>query len=366
MLDETKFFAPKNRREAGFSLIELMISLTVFLIFISTVYGLLRIANIQKSAVNSQTEVIKNLRLSLNTIGRDAVNAGLGYSRVGGNMPDNLTNVRMGLPADAGTAQDLLTAIIGGDNINSNAFLPNTERTDVVAFAYQDKSFNGGVSIPLTDSAVFNTTGVTLTSAGNGATSVNQFDLLFISEGTTGRTAMALVTTKTDNSTLRIETGAADPLGINSPFNGTPASKSRLTKCVLVGETACMNFATVAGSASVTAKKVFWVSYSVTNDGTLMRTTYGNNTGATDANQIQNQPIAYDVQNFQVRYLLRDGTFTDDPSLNGANQGALNNVVQIQVTMTARITVQENGTNIQKVVDLKSTFSTKNLNYDAS
>ena len=101
MPDKILFFEPRNRRETGFSLIELMISLSVFLIFTAAIYGVLRIANVQKSTVNSQTDVMRNLRLSLNTIGRDAVNAGLGYSRIGGNMPDNLTNVRMGLPADA-------------------------------------------------------------------------------------------------------------------------------------------------------------------------------------------------------------------------------------------------------------------------
>ena len=130
MLDETENFESKNRRETGFSLIELMISLTVFVIFIGALYGVVRIAGIQKSTINSQTEVMKNLRLSLNTIGRDAVNAGLGYSRIGGNMPDNLTNVRMGLPADANATPDLLTAVIGGDNINTNVFLtaPATRR----------------------------------------------------------------------------------------------------------------------------------------------------------------------------------------------------------------------------------------------
>ncbi len=65
-------------REAGFSLLELMISIVVFLVFMGAVYGLLRIGNIQKSTVSTQTEIIKNVRLALNTIGRDAVNVRLG------------------------------------------------------------------------------------------------------------------------------------------------------------------------------------------------------------------------------------------------------------------------------------------------
>lgn len=363
MVDERKNFELKNRREAGFSLIELLISMIVFIIFSGVVYGLLQIAHIQKGSVNSQTEVVKNLRLSLNTIGRDAVNAGLGYDRIGGNMPDNLTTLRMGLPADTNTTQDLLTAVISGNDINTNTLPPGNQKTDVVAFAFQDKTFNGGNTMPITNSAVYNTTDVTLTAVPTGTTPddlPNQYDLYFVSEG--DRSAMAFVTTKTNNTTLHLEIGAADPLKINSPFNGTTDSKSRLTKCAAPTQTGCMNFATA------TAKKIFWVSYSVTSDGTLVRTTYGNNhaAGATAAKQIQIQPIAYNVQNFQVRYLMRDGTYTDNPSNGGTNQLALNNVVQIEVTISSRITIEENGVSIQKTVDLKSTFSTKNLNYDAS
>ncbi len=363
MFDQTNFSKPRNHREAGFSFIELMISLTIFAIFSAAVFGLLRIANIQKSTINSQTEVSKNLRLSLNTIGRDAINAGLGYSRIGGNMPDNLTNARMGLPADGNTTQDLLTSIISGNDINANDFLPVAERTDVIAFAFQVPfADTTREAVPVIDSAVFGTTGVTLTTPPDAAAKVRQYDLLLVSQGTE-RTAMALVTTKTNNSTLQLEVGAsADPLGINAPFNGTADSKSRLIKCTAVGQADCMNYPVT----SVSAKKVYWVSYSVTADGTLVRTTYGNNTGATAANQLQTQPIAYNIQNFQVRYLLRDGTFTDNPSNSGANQGALNNVVQIQVAISARVTVQENGVNLQTVENLKSTFSTRNLNYDAN
>jgi prepilin-type N-terminal cleavage/methylation domain-containing protein len=363
MRNEAISFEAKNRREAGFSFIELMISLTIFAIFLTAIYGLLRIANIQKGTVNSQTEVVKNLRLSLNTLGRDAVNAGLGYDRIGGNMPDNLTNLRLGLPADTNAAQDLLTAVIAGNNINTNVFLPNPGRTDVVTFAFQDKTFNGGNPMTITDSAAFGGTGLTLSTAANGAANASQFDLYFISQGT--RTGMALVTNKFNNNTLRVEIG--DPLGINSPANGNANSRNRLRKCPIPQpipeETDCMTF---TGTTTATAKKIFWISYGVDNDGTLVRTTYGNNTGATAANQIQRQPIAYNIQNFQIRYLMRDGTTTDDPSVGGTIQGALNNVVQIEVKISSRVTVQENGVNTQKTVDLKSTFSTKNLNYDAS
>jgi len=366
MSDKTICVNQENYREAGFSFIELMISIVVFLLFLSAVYGLLRITNIQKSTVNSQTEVMNNLRLSLNTLGRDAVNAGLGYSRVGGNMPDNLTNLRMQLPADANAEQDFLTAVIAGNNINANNLLPPAERTDVIAFAYRDMSFNSGNPITITNAAAFGAGGVVLTTEPNAAFNANPsatpFDLYLISNGT--RTAVALATSRPDNSTLRFQTGlAADILGINAPYNTGGLNSSKLTNCadLPLGANDCMNY---GATATVNAKKIIWVSYSVTPDGTFVRTIYGNNTGATAAQQIQTQPLAYNIQNFQIRYLLRDGTSSENPSNNGVNQNVLNNVVQVEITISSRINVQESGTNLTKVVDLKSTFSTKNLNYD--
>lgn len=332
----------KSIREAGFSLIELLISLTVFLIFISAIYGLLRIGNIQKTTVSSQTDVIKNVRLSLNTIGRDAVNAGLGYSRVGGYVPDDLTGIRMGLPTDTDTSQDLITAVIAGNEINDNLAL-DTGKTDVISFAYRDLDFNGGNPIGLTAAADFSSKGVTLTTPSGATANSKPYDLYLISDGS--RTALGMVTAvPSGGQTLTLEAGANDPLGVNSLF-----ADSKLVAMDYPG---------------ASAKKVFWVSYRVTTDGVLIRTIYGNNSNNPASEQIQSQPIAYNIQNLQVKYLLNDGTRTDDPSNGGVDQVKLNKVVQIEVTISARYSIQENGLNITKVVDLTSTFSTKNLSYD--
>jgi hypothetical protein len=120
------------------------------------------------------------------------------------------------------------------------------------------------------------------------------------------------------------------------------------------------------GYPAVTAKKVFWVSYRVTIDGVLIRTIYGNNSNNPASLQIQSHPIAYNIQNLQIRYLLSDGTISNDPSNASTEQNKLNNVVQIEVTISALYSFMENGVNINKIFDLKSTFSTKNLSYDIS
>lgn len=358
MSNKTQNYCTKNNRESGFSLVELLVSVVVFLVFMSAVYGLLRIGNIQRTSVTSQTEVIKNARLSLNTIGRDAVNAGFGYSRVGGYAPDNLTNLRMGLPQDAGNEQDLIPPIISGDQINTNNFLPPTGRTDVVSFLFRDIGFNGGNTIRLINAQQGTGNSVQITTDTNQASAARPFDLYLISDG--ARTALGLVTSVPNSNTIIFATGSADPLGVNAPYTDSVEARSRLRKCADPTENACFDY------INVSAKRITWVSYSVNADGTLVRTLYGNNTGQPAAQQIQVQPIAYNVQNLQVRYLLRDGTLTDDPSAAGTTQQNLNNVVQVDVTVTTRVRIQENNVDQIKIINLNSTFSTKNLDYDIS
>lgn len=356
MLNEKRISEPKNAKEAGLSLVELMVSLAVFMIFISAVYGVLRLGSIEKTTINSQTEVIKNLRMSLNTIGRDAINAGLGYTRVGGYVPDNFTNTRMSLASDGNTAHDLLTGVISGNNINSNDSLPASQKTDVISFAARDMTFNGGLPIELINAATYGSNGVTISTATGAAANAKPYDLYLISEGT--RTALALATSVPNSNTIRFETGTVDPLGINMLYTGSTDNRSKLVSCASYSDE-CMDY-----TNRVTAKKVRWVSYSVTADGTLVRTTFGNNTDAPANQQIQQQPIAYNILNLQIKYLLADGTLTEDPSNNNTNQTQLNSVVQIDVTVSARVRVTEGGVNIDKVVDLNTTFSTRNLAYD--
>lgn len=346
---------PRNKKtsnvnQLGFSLIELMVSVVVFTIFMGAIYGLLKIGTIQKTTASAQTDVIKNARLSLNTIGRDTVNAGLGYSRIGGYAPDNILNPRLGLPNDPGPEHDLITAVIAGNNINPNTLLPSGN-TDVVSFVFRDMSFNGGQTVKMIGATDFGGNGVTLTTAAGQAVNVRPFDLFLVADCC--RTSLAMVTSTPGGDILRVQDGAADPLGVNLKFTGTVNTQSKL---------ATMDYG--SSSSGTSARKVIWVKYHVTSDGTLMRTTFGNNTGQPAASQIQLQPIASNVQNFQVKYLLRDGTVTDDPSAGGTNQTNFNNVVQLDVTITALVETTENGAKIKNLIQIKSTFSTKNLGYD--
>lgn len=347
-----------NLSQAGFSLLEMIIAVTIFLIVMSAVYGLLQIGIISRNTINNRSETITNARTAVNSVGKDVVNAGLGFTRVGGIVPDDFVREFLDTPNDSGPERDLLTGVFAGNNVRESDLSKNGVKNDVIAFAFRDLHFNNGNSIPVTDApiaSILNNSIVLKTPTGACA-NCNPFDLYLI-ESTDGKQAVVMATAIPDTNTIVLDQD--DPLNLNQPVIENSNKRSILTKCILGNTNNCINY-----SAGVTAKKVYWVSFSVDVDGTLVRTTYGNNTGGTAAQQIQKQPIAYGVQNFQVRYLMQDGTITDDPSQGNSLPMKMNEVVQVEITLTIQASNNEKGIVNTELINVTSTFSTRNLKYD--
>ena len=112
---------------------------------------------------------------------------------------------------------------------------------------------------------------------------------------------------------------------------------------------------------------MFLVTYRVNVDGTLVRIVYGNNRGAGAANQIQEQPMAYNVEDFQIRYILEDGTNTDNPSVGPDNvvgtiddewQG-FNRVRQLTITVKVQAMDSDLQNGRPETLTFTSTFSTR-------
>lgn len=91
---------------------ELAISMTVFLIATAAIFGALRIASVQKSTTNNRTEQLRSARIAMEYIRRDTLNAGLGYHRSGGNVPDGFGVGLFGFPQDADTDRDWLISTL--------------------------------------------------------------------------------------------------------------------------------------------------------------------------------------------------------------------------------------------------------------
>lgn len=365
----------KNRfSERGFSLLEMMVSMTIFLVVVGSVYGLLQIGLIDRNRSSRRADVMKNSRLAIHLIGKDVLNAGLGYNRSGALVPDNFIATRLGLTADADTDRDVLTGITGGNNVFSNILADKPEdKTDIIAFAYRDVKFNRDA-----DDKTSNLIGVTDASQGTAASitriktqkdapanalNVELYDLYLLESSTS---QLAVIATGTDNKTqIDFAVVGDDPLGINQPFNVTGEGGSLLQKCTVAITEDCTKYVDDK-TAVYSIKRFFWVSYKVKSDGTLVRTVYGNNSGGDKTKQIQEIPLASNIKDLQFKYVMSDGSVTDDPA-NWDTKKAVNfNLVrQVIVTIKAQSDEIDEQTGKPMVITLTSTFSTRNIEYDA-
>lgn len=362
---DTQSNEAKRKAQLGFSLLEMTVAMLLFLIITGSIYGLLQVGRIDRNRSSRRSDVLKNARTAVHLIGRDALNAGLGYHRQGGITPDDFLANRFDTPADADANRDLLTSIVVGNNIYQNGIQddPNV-RTDAAAFAYRDIDFNGGNTIEFGEPRAGGSpdTMQLVTRTPGDAAPANVHDLYMLE--TNSSQVVLMVTGKVDNSTL--EFAPVDPLGINEAFNGS----SVLKPCTRTVVTECTTYA--GAFTRITLKRIFLVSYKVKQDGTLVRMLYGNNTGNPADQQIQEQPLAYGVKDLQIRYLLNDGRTTDNPVAGADNllgtaddqPGDVNLITQITVSVKVASTEIDEQTGSPATITLNATFSTRNLQYD--
>ncbi len=65
--------------EQGFSMLELVVAMVIFLVVTGSIFGVLQVAQRSRSTVNMEVQMTKSVRLGLNLVGRDTYNAGYGY-----------------------------------------------------------------------------------------------------------------------------------------------------------------------------------------------------------------------------------------------------------------------------------------------
>lgn len=337
--------------ESGFTLLELIISMVVFLIVTASVFGLLQVARQTRTVVSENTGLNKNVRLALNLLGRDTYNAGFGYPlRNTVVLPDNRIGTLLGIPVDVDTSRDTVPPIIAGNNITLSTYnlTPNT-RTDQVTFLFKDNTFNlvGDVSQPLNINAATTTSGgideIIPLSGSNALCRIND---IYLITGNTGST-LGVATALSGGNKVQFANG--DTLGFNQTGTAGPLRSITVPASLL---------------------RVLMVTYFVASDGTLTRREYANNTPATS---FVDEPLVYGVEDFQIIYIMDDGTTANDPSAgpNGIAGDAddtpanLAAVRQIRFTVSVRST-ELNAANQPYRNSQTSTFSTRNLGYDVN
>jgi len=168
------------------------------------------------------------------------------------------------------------------------------------------------------------------------------------------------------NGSNTVDAAPGDPITVNQPFNGVGQAGSVLRQCTSSADTNCTTY-------SATMKRVFLVSYKVKPDGTLVRMVYGNNRGAGAGAQIQELPLAYNIEDLQITYILDDGTTSSNPSVGPDGlvgttdddwQG-FNRIRQVQIVVKVQSTDVDEKTRRPESITLTSTYATRNMEYDA-
>jgi prepilin-type N-terminal cleavage/methylation domain-containing protein len=364
------------RKQEGFSLLELLIAMVIFLIITGAIYGLMEIGRIDRNRASRRADIQKNARVAIHLIGRDALNAGLSFHRAGAVTPDDFVSTLLEVPPDVDDRRDLLTSIVAGNNIYPNNINPDSSvRTDSIAFAFRDMDFNPDTALPADQQVgrlvmlqnVTNPSGSPATPrvrtlAANGATVARPYHLYLVESDTT---QVAIMATNIQG-TNQIDAAPGDPLGLNQPLNGVDADGSVLRQCIDQNDENCTTYV-------ASMKRFFLVQYRVNPDGTLVRRVFGNNVGAAAADQIQEQPLAYNVQDMQIEYVLKDGTVTATP--NAGPDGIVgtaddftegfNMIRQITVRISVQSSENDERTGLPEVITLSATFATRNMEYDA-
>ncbi len=327
----------------GFTLVELLVSITIFLVVTGAIFGLMQIAQSGRAVVNQQAPLSKSVRFSLNMLGRDTYNAGYAYPLQNAVvLPDSRLYTLLELPPDPDLTRDNVPPIIAGNNVNVNNLNPNPAvRTDQVTFLSKDPTFNmvgagGEVSMPLRINAATTIDGIdeiVPIAGGNASCRIND---LYLVTGNTGST-LAVATGLSGGDTVQFSNG--DILG----FNLTGASGT------------LVNITTPASM-----QRVLMVTYFVTPEGVLMRREYANSPPPAPSEPFIDEPLVYDVEDFQVEYIMDDGAVTDNPE-----------ILRLEAVRQIRFTVSVRGnTNVADDtpyrISMTSTFSTRNLGYDAS
>ncbi len=338
---------PVSNGEKGFSLLELIVAMVIFLIVTGAIWGVLRVAQQSRTVTNQKVQLTKAMRIGLNLLGRDTLNAGFGYPLPSSSVvmvPEGSILALLGVQPDPNPTYDEVPPILPGNNLWPNTFNPNPGvMTDQVTFLFKDTTFNPTpisapedekVSQPLSIGAAETVAGIDEIVPVSGSNLVCRVNDIYLITGNTGA-ALGLATGLSGLD--RVQFANFDILGLNQTGDGP------LTK--------------ITTPASM--QRVLMVTYFVTSDGVLTRREHANVPPAVPAVPWVDEPLVYGVEDFQIEYVLNDGTVSANPS------AALSAIRQVRYTISVRGTQTDAG-NQPFQETMTSTFSTRNLGYDAS
>ncbi len=265
------------KREAGFTLVEVLIAITVMLIIVGATLGTLTEAMHATEGVTLMADTQENLRAGMNYISRDLIQAGEGIPQGGITIPNNGATSAVNRPgpvigAAAGTFDTNLTAlppVIAGYQLGPITTTSGTA-SDIVTLLYADTTLVDANNHWLNEYPIKGPSGTAGCAAGNpnpdpagsiataGTTTTVTFDrtCIVINNGNTGINAGDLIMLQNNNT-----------IGNDSDFTSSDADTSDSTGSVALLTVSSINAA--ANTITFSASDAFNLNNSGQTRGTI-------------------------------------------------------------------------------------------------
>jgi type II secretory pathway component PulJ len=143
-------FMGENRfKEAGFSLIEVMVSFVLLIILLAPLLSFMRAGQISRSTSLRLADIEQNARAAMSSLSRDLQNAGYNFTSQISLGNSKMLSTLTGNPPDP---SNFITPITPGNNLNlvrtiNSSGATVTNETDQITMVFVDQNFNNGLPL---------------------------------------------------------------------------------------------------------------------------------------------------------------------------------------------------------------------------
>lgn len=339
-----------KRGHAGFSLIEMMIVMTIMIVITGSVLALMRDSIRVSVTATEMTDAQESLRTAHEYISRDLLTAGDGLKSINNILlrRNFVTGFLTSRPVPlTGTGNMSLPIVTSDNDVPAGTLVPgsspsvsvrsNPQPTDRLTLLQVDRSFT-----PVTLATnVFNAAGSSVTVPAGDIGRINIGEIYFITSSTGG--TFGVVTAKDSNArTLNFALG--DPYGLNFPGVGGP-----------------INVISGGGTLGTSMMRMRIINYFVGSNGLLIRRVYGVGGGV----GFNDNVIAEHVTNLQFRYILSlpsSNGFLLQPVMHLSTSQQQVAIRQVEVNITTE-TVHQLHNNQRQQITMTTNTAVRNMQF---
>ncbi|MDQ2936906.1 MAG: prepilin-type N-terminal cleavage/methylation domain-containing protein [Acidobacteriota bacterium] len=345
-----------KKNEQGFSLLELLVAVTLMIIITGAMFALMRDSVKSSHATLEMSDGQQSCRTAQEYINRDLINAGDGLNSINNiRVPQNFVQNYLTLNpiTDSATPGFVNLGLITSDNdVPANTVVLGTtpalqvrsapDLTDRISILQMDRNF---VPITLAAGAINPTNGLTAVSS----TDIGQFtvgEIYFISSAV--GSIFATITDRQDVGTANpfLVFAASDTFGLNS-----------------VGAGSQLDVITAGGTLPTSISRMKIIHYYIDSKGLLMRRVFG-----VQSVGFAESVIAEHVVSLQFRYFLNltdtnGNVVQPEVQLTTSQQQVETRQVEVSLTVETAHTLQDGQ---RKTISMTTSTSVRNMQFRQS